>query len=118
MSIEEPYRDGHHHWAVRAAVVGLPTAAMVGRLSGVVCVASTIQMHRGQRVGVDSMSQQRRAQWTVTDRIRWFGCGQQLCTDPGYEWSGWLAQQWASLGLPVAVASATPVAEPALADAA
>src|SRR5439155_1364214 len=28
MSIEETYRDWHHHWAVRAAVVALPTAAM------------------------------------------------------------------------------------------
>jgi hypothetical protein len=69
-------------------------------------------------VGVDPMSQQRRAQWTVTDRISWFWCGQQLFTDPGYDWSGWLAQQWESLELPVAVASATPVSEPALAEAA
>ena len=29
MSIEETYRDWHHHWAVRAAVVSLPTEAMV-----------------------------------------------------------------------------------------
>jgi hypothetical protein len=37
MAIEEPYRDWHHHWAVRAAVVSLPTEAMVGRWIGGVC---------------------------------------------------------------------------------
>jgi hypothetical protein len=42
MSIEETYRDWHHHWAVRAAVVGLPTEAMVTRLIGVVCLAYTV----------------------------------------------------------------------------
>jgi hypothetical protein len=39
MSIEETYRDWHHHWAVRTAVGGLPTEAMVARLIGVVCLA-------------------------------------------------------------------------------
>jgi hypothetical protein len=118
MSIAETYRDWHHHWAVRAAVVGLPTEAMVGRLIGVVCLAYTVQMHLGQRVGVDPMSQQRRAQWTVTDRVSWFWCGQRLFDDPGYDWSGWLAQQWESLGQLVAAAPATPVPKPALAEAA
>jgi len=37
MSSEETYRDWHHHWAVRAAVVGLPHEALVARLLGVVC---------------------------------------------------------------------------------
>jgi Transposase DDE domain len=113
MSIEETYRDWHHHWAVRAAVVGLPTEAMVTRLIGVVCLAYTVQMHLGQRVSVDPMSQQRRAQWTVTDRISWFWCGQRLFTDPGYDWSGWLAQQWESLGQLMTPALAPSVSEPA-----
>jgi len=113
MSIEETYRDWHHHWAVRAAVVGLPTEAMVGRLIGVVCLAYTVQMHLGQRVGVDPRSQQRRAQWTVTDRVSWFWCGHQLFTDPGYDWSGWLAQQWESLRQLGTTAPAPPVSETA-----
>src|SRR5919202_47220 len=111
--IEETYRDWHHHWAVRAAVVGLPTEAMVARLIGVVCLAYTVQMHLGQRVSRDPRSQQRRAQWTVTDRIRWFWCGQRLFTDPGYDWSSWLAQQWESLGQGVSMAPAPPVSKTA-----
>jgi len=106
MAIEETYRDWHHHWAVRAAVVGLPTEAMVARLIGVGCLASTVQMHLGQRVRGDPRSQQRRAQWTVTDRISWFWGGQRLFTDLGYDWSGWLAQQWESLGQLVTTAPA------------
>jgi hypothetical protein len=113
MSIEETSRDWHHYWAVRAAVVSLPTEAMVGRLIGVVCLASTVQMPLGQRVGVDPMSQQRRAPWTVTDRISWFWRGHQLCTDPGYDWRGWLAQQWGSLRQLGTTAPAPPVPETA-----
>jgi hypothetical protein len=113
MSIEETSRDWQHHWAVRTAVVGLPTEAMVVRRSGGVCLASTVQMHLGQRVSGDARSQQRRAQWTVTARIRWVGCGQRLCDDPGYDWSGWLAQQWESLGQLVTTAPASPVSETA-----
>lgn len=109
MSIEETYRDWHHHWAVRAAVVALPTEAMVERLIGVVCLAYTVQMHLGQRVGMDPISQQRRAQWTVTDRTSWFWCGKQLLTDPGYDWSGWLVAQWARLQQLATTASAPPV---------
>jgi hypothetical protein len=75
-------------------------------------------MHLGQRVSADPVGQRRRAQWTVTDRVSWFWCGQRLFDDPGYEWSGWLAQQWESLGRPVAAAPATPVPEPALEEAA
>ena len=56
MSIEETYRDWHHYWAVRAAVVDLPTEAMVARLIGVVCLAYTVQMHLGQRVSADPMA--------------------------------------------------------------
>jgi hypothetical protein len=47
MSIEETYRDWHHYWAVRVAVVALPTEAIVARLIGVVRLAYTLQMHLG-----------------------------------------------------------------------
>jgi hypothetical protein len=50
MSIEETYRDWHGGWGVRAAAVGLPTAAMVERLIGVVCLAYTLQMQLGRRM--------------------------------------------------------------------
>jgi len=118
MSIEETYRDWHHHWAVRAAVIDLPTEAMVARLIGVVCLAYTVQMALGQRVSMDPVGQQRRAQWTVTGRVSWFWCGQRLCDDPGYDWSGWLALQWESLGELVAITPVQPISEPALAEAA
>ena len=118
MPIEETFRDWHYGWGVRAAVVKLPTAAMVDRLIGVVCLTYNLQMHLGQRVSVDPRGQQRRAQWTVTDRVSWFWCGQRLFDDPGYEWSGWLAQQWESLGQPVAAVQATPRPEPVREEAA
>ncbi len=118
MSIEETSRDWHHHWAVRAAVIDLPTEAMVARLIGVVCLAYTVQMALGQRVSMDLVGQQRRAQWTVTDRVSWFWCGQRLFDDPGYDWSGWLAQQWESLVELVAATPVQPVPEPAFAEAA
>jgi hypothetical protein len=118
MSIEETYRDWHHHWAVRAAVVDVPTEAMVARLIGIVCLAYTVQMHLGQRVSADPVGQRRRAQWTVTDRVSWFWCGQRLFNDPGYDWTDWLDQQWESLGWPVVTAPAMPAPEPTLAEAA
>jgi hypothetical protein len=118
MPIAETFRDWHHGWGGRAAVVKLPTAAMVDRLSGVVCLTYNLQMHLGQRVSVAPRGQQRRAQWTVTDRVSWFWCGQRLFDDPGYEWSAWLAQQGESLGQPVAAVQATPRPEPAREEAA
>jgi hypothetical protein len=118
MSIEETYRDWHHHWAVRAAVIDLPSEAMVARLIGVVCLAYTVQMVLGQRVSLDLGAQRRRAQWTVTDRVSWFWCGQRLFDDPGYDWSGWLAQQWESLVELVVATPVHPVPEPAFAKAA
>jgi len=107
MPIEETFRDWHNGWGVRAAVVALPTEAMVDRLIGVVCLTYSLQMHLGQRVSTDPVGQQRRAQWTVTDRVSWFWCGQRLFDDPGYDWSGWLARQWESLRQPVAAVHAT-----------
>ena len=118
MPIEETFRDWHSGWGVRAAVVALPTEAMVHRLIGVVCLTYHLQMHLGQRVSVDPRGQQRRAQWTVTDRVSWFWCGQRLFDDPGHDWSGWLAQQWESLGQPVAAVQTLPVPEPVLEKAA
>ena len=118
MPIEETFRDWHSGWGVRTAVVALPTEAMVDRLIGVVCLTYNLQMYLGQRVSVDPRGQQRRAQWTVTDRVSWFWCGQRLFDDPGHDWSGWLAQQWESIGQPVATVPATPRPAPALEEAA
>jgi hypothetical protein len=100
MPIEETFRDWHSGWGVRAAVVELPTAAMVDRLIGVVCVTDSLQMQLGQRFSADPLGQQRREQWTVTDRVSWFWCGQRLFNDPGYDWSAWLAPQWEALTIP------------------
>jgi hypothetical protein len=118
MPIAAPFRDGHHHGAVRAAVVDLPREAMVGRRFGVVGLAHTLQLQLGQRLSAALVGQQRRAQWAVSDRVRWLWCGQRLFDDPGYDWRGWLAQQWASLGPPVGATPATPRPEPAWAEAA
>ena len=118
LPIEETFRDWHSGWGVRAAVVDLPTAAMGDRLIGGVCITYNLQMHLGQRVSTDAVGQQRRTPWTVTDRVRWFWCGQRLFDDPGYEWSGWLAQQWESLGLPVATTPVTLVPKLILAEVA
>ena len=90
-----------------------PFGALVDRLIGVVCLTYNLQMHLGQRVSVDPRGQQRRAQWTVTDRVSWFWCGQRLFDDPGHDWSGWLAQQWESRGQMVTTAPAPPVSETA-----
>jgi hypothetical protein len=117
MSIEEPYR-AWHHWAVRAAVVALPAAAMVARLLGIVGLAYTVQMHRGQRVSADPVGQRRRAQWTVPDRVSWCWCGQRLFDDPGYAWTAWLDQQWESLEWPVITAPAMAAPEPTRAETA
>jgi hypothetical protein len=57
--------------------------SMVVRLIAVVCLAYTVQMHLGQRVSTDPVGRQRRAQWTVTDRVSWFWCGQRLFDAPG-----------------------------------
>src|SRR6185503_2038550 len=54
----------------------------------------------------------------VTNRVSWFWCGQRLFDDPGHDWSGWLAQQWESVGQPVAAVQTLPVPEPVLEKAA
>jgi len=111
MAIEETFRDWHHHWAVRTATVALPTEAMVTRLIGSVCLAYTLQMLVGSQVCHTSTAQGRCTQWTVTGRISWFWCGQRVFTDPGYDWSTWLTQQWVSLGLQSPPTLAVPLAE-------
>ena len=100
MAIEETCRDWHSGWGVRAAVVDLPTEAMVDRLMGVVCLTYSLQMHLGQRRSEDPRGQQRRGQWTVTARVRWFWWGPRLCNAPGDAWRTGLAAPWATLSLP------------------
>ena len=117
MSIEETFRDWHRSWGVRAAVA-LPTEAMVDRLIGVVCSTYSLQMCLGQRLSADQLGQQRRAQWTVTDRVSWFWCGQRLLHDPGYDWSVWLAAQWEALTIPQVSVVSEPEYVPMLAEAA
>ena len=118
MPIEETFRDWHSGWGVRAAVVDLPTEAMVDRLIGVICVTYSLQMQVGQRFSADPLGQQRRKQWTVTDRVSWFWCGQHLVNDPGYDWSVWLAAQWEALALPQVLVVSEPESVPMLAEAA
>jgi hypothetical protein len=118
MPSEETLRDWHPGWAVREAVRELPTAAMVARLSGVVCLASGLQLQLGQRLSLDPTGQQRRAQWTVTDRVSWFWCGQRLFTDSGHDWQAWLTAQWEALTFPRVSAERAPVSTLLLAEAA
>ena len=118
MSIEETFRDWHSGWGVRAAVIALPTETMVDRLIGVVCLTYSLQMGLGQRLSADPLGQQRRAQWTVTDRVSWFWCGQQLFKDSGYDWQAWLAAQWGALTIPQELVVPEPEAVSMLAEAA
>lgn len=108
MSIEETFRDWHSGWGVRAAVRELPTETMANRLIGVVCLAYSLQLHLGQRLSTDPVGLQRRQQWTVTNRVSWFWCGQRVFTDPGYDWRAWLANQWGTLTRPAAQAVSVP----------
>jgi hypothetical protein len=117
MSIEATYRDWHTGWGVRAAAA-LPSAAMVERLIGVVCVTYLLQMQLGQRLSSDPVGQRRRAQWTVTGRVSWFWCGQHLFQDPGYDWSTWLDRQWDTFRTLPPADHPTPVSPPAVALAA
>jgi hypothetical protein len=72
----------------------------------------------GQRRSADPLGQQRRAQWTVTARVSWFWCGQQLFNDPGDDGQAWLAAQWGALSIPPALVVPAPEAVSMLAEAA
>jgi hypothetical protein len=63
----------------------------------------------GQWVSAAPVGQQWRAPWTVTECTS-SGVANGL-DDPGYEWSGRLAQQWTSLGQAGATSQATLVSE-------
>ena len=91
---------------------------MVDRLIGVVCVTDSLQRCLGQRFSAAPLGQQRRAQWTVTDRGSGFWCGQRLLPDPGYDWSGWVAAQWEAWTIPQVSVVSEPECAPMLAEAA
>jgi hypothetical protein len=107
MTIEQTFRDWHHGWGVREAAAALPTGTMLVRLGGSVRVAYQLQVALGVRLSRDARGPMRRAQWTVTDRVSSFWCAQHLFTDPGYDWTAWLAAPWNNLG----VADTPPVIE-------
>jgi hypothetical protein len=100
MAIEETFRDWHHGWGLRLVAVGLTTERAVSRLVGIVCLAYRLQVELGVRFSQDAQGQARRAQWTVTDRVSYFWCGQHLFDDPGADWSAWLVEQWEQLIVP------------------
>jgi hypothetical protein len=112
MAIEETFRDWHRGWGVRTVVVALPTETMVDRRIGVVCLTYSLQMGLGQRLRADPLGQRRRRQWTATDRVSGFWCGQQLFHDPGDDWRAWLAAQWQALIDSVSSVINTPVPHP------
>ena len=116
MPIEETFRDWHSGWGVRAAVVDLPTEAMVDRLIGVVCrpivcrcrwVSDSVQTRRAAAPGAMDGHGSGESFW----------CGQRP-NDPGYDWRGWLAAQWEALTLPPASVVSEPESVPMLAEAA
>jgi hypothetical protein len=100
MTIEQTFREWHHGWGLRAVAAALPTAESVARLVGSVCLAYRLQVELGLRFSHDGLGQRRRAQWTVTDRVSYFWCGQHVIHDPGADWSTWLAAQWDQLVMP------------------
>jgi hypothetical protein len=100
MAIEQTLREWHHGGGLRAAASALPTAEAVGRMVGIVCLAYRLQIELGVRFSTDAQGQQRRAQWTVTDRVSYFWCGQHVVQDPGADWSTWLSAQWDDLLTP------------------
>jgi hypothetical protein len=97
MAIAETFRDWHSGWGVRPVVVARRTETMVDRLIGGVCLTYSLQMSLGQRLSAAPLGQRHRAQWTVTDRVSWFWCGQRLFHDPGDDWRAWFAAQWQAL---------------------
>lgn len=94
MTIEQTFRDWHHGWGLREVASALTEESAVARLVGIVSVAYSLQVAVGVRFSQDPRGQERRRQWTVTDRVSYFWCAQHLFTDPGHDWSLWLAQQW------------------------
>jgi hypothetical protein len=110
MAIEQTFRDWHHGWGLRVAAAPLPTAGAVSRLVGSVCLAYRLQVELGLRFSTDTQGQRRRAQWTVSDRLSYFWCGQHLLWDPGADWSAWLAAQWDDLLTPDAATALVHVA--------
>ncbi len=67
---------------------------------GLVSLAYGLQVELGWRLSQSALGQWRRAQWTVTNRVSLFWCGQQLFQDGGYDWRDWLKAQWAQLIVP------------------
>src|SRR5262249_40313548 len=77
MPLEETFRDWPHSWGVRDAVSPLPTEAMVDRLLGVVCLAYSLQLQRGQRLSADPVGRQRRGARAGRRRGGLGSCGEQ-----------------------------------------
>lgn len=103
MTIEETFRDWHHGWGLRDAVIGLSSEAEVLRMVGLVSLAYGLQVELGWRLSQSVLGRWRRAQWTVTNRVSLFWCGQQLFQDGGYDWRDWLKTQWTQLIVPTIV---------------
>lgn len=97
MTIEQTFRDWHHGWGMRETAAGLTEETAVARLVGIISLAYHLQVALGVRFSLDPKGQERRLQWTVTDRVSYFWCAQHLFTDPGKDWCSWLAQQWDQL---------------------
>ena len=100
MAIEETFRDWHHYWGLRMVAMSLASEGEVCRMVGAVSLAYLLQVELGWRLTQSELGKQRRAQWTVTDRVSLFWCGGQVFQDPGYDWSNWLAAQWDHLASP------------------
>jgi len=100
MTIEEVFRDWHHGWGLREAAADLRSETAVCRMVGIVSLAYCLQVELGWRLSQSALGQQRRAQWTVTNRVSLFWCGQHLFHDPGYDWIDWLSAQWEHLIVP------------------
>lgn len=97
MGIEQTFRDWHHYWELRQVAMELSSEMAVCRLVGVVSLAYCLQMQLGWRLSQDTVGQRRWQQWTATDRLSLFWAARQVFDDPGYDWRGWLAEQWAHL---------------------
>jgi hypothetical protein len=100
MTIEETFRDWHHRWGLRTAARAMATEREVCRLVGALSLAYWLQVELGWRLSESTLGKQRRAQWTVSNRVSLFWCGQQVLQDVGYDWSNWLAAQWDRLTVP------------------